>query len=112
MYLPILVHGHTHQVHFVSFSLSGRISIPGYITVYRFVDSEFCRACALFAPNQVGRRDLGQFVTVPIRSWMKVTQLAHKHASREYHENAMAKMEEFVARYENPPHTIDTLLDK
>ena len=42
----------------------------------RFVDGAFCRACALFAPNQVGGRNLGQFVTAPFRSWTKVTQLA------------------------------------
>ena len=50
---------------------------------------------------------MGQFVTAPYRSWTKVTQLAIKHASRENHQDAMAKMEEFMARYENPSHVID-----
>ena len=34
----------------------------------RFVDGAFCRACVLFAPNQVGGQDLGQFVMVPFKS--------------------------------------------
>ena len=66
----------------------------------------------MFAPNQVRGQDLGQFVTVPFKSWTKVTEIANEHASRDYHHNAMAKMEEFLARYENPSQGVDILLDK
>ena len=36
---------------------------------------------------------------------------ANTHASKEYHRNAMTKMEEFLVRYRNPSQGINTLLD-
>ena len=36
---------------------------------------------------------------------------ANTHASKEYHRNAMTKMEEFLVRYRNPSQSINTLLD-
>ena len=66
----------------------------------------------LFAPNEVSGQNLGQFVTVPFKSWTKITVKANKHASKKYHHNAMAKMEEFLAHYKNPSQGVDTVLDK
>ena len=75
------------------------------------VDGAFCRACALFAPNQVGGQYLGKFVASPFKCWTKMSVKAGTHASKEYHHSAMTKMREFLARYQNPGHSVGTLLD-
>ena len=64
-----------------------------------------------FAPNQVVAQGLGQFVSKPFISWIKMSEKATGHARKDYHLIAMTKMEEFLARYENPSQAIYTLLD-
>ena len=76
-----------------------------------FADGAFCHACALFAPSNVGGQDLGQFVTSPFKCWTKMTTKASTHASKEYHRSAMTRMSEFLARYEDPSQSVDTMLD-
>ena len=73
-----------------------------------FVDGAFCGACALFAPSQAGGRNLGHFVVTPFKTWTKMTEIANKHANKEYHLIAMAKMEEFLGRCENPSQRVLT----
>ena len=70
----------------------------------KFADGAFCRACALFAPSTVGGQDLGQFVTSPFKCWTKMT-------TKEYHRSAMTRMSEFLAWYEDPSQSVDTMLD-
>ena len=77
----------------------------------KFADGAFCRACALFSPSNVGGQDLGQFVTSPFKCWTKMTTKASTHASKEYHRSAMTRMSEFLARYEDPSQSVDTMLD-
>ena len=71
----------------------------------------YCRACALFAPKKVGGQDLGQFVTKPFKSWGKILQKASVHGMKNYHLSSMARMTEFLARYENPSQSISVIMD-
>ena len=77
----------------------------------QFLDGAFCRACALFAPSNVGGQDLGKFVTSPFRSWTKISVKANMHAGKAYHSSAITKMREFLARYQSPSQSVGTLLD-
>ena len=77
----------------------------------RFVDGTFCHACILFSPSQVCRQELGQFVASPFRTWNKMIDKAKHHASKEYHRTAVAITIEFLARFEDPSKSIDTILD-
>ena len=71
----------------------------------------YCRACALFAPKQVGGQDLGQFVTKPFKSWGKTLQKASAHGTKSYHLSSMTRMTEFLARYMNPSQSISMIMD-
>jgi hypothetical protein len=73
-------------------------------------DGVYCRACATFAPKQVGGQDLGQFVTKPFKSWGKIFQRAPGHATKQYHISSMTRMTEFLARYENPSQSISVIV--
>ena len=74
-------------------------------------DGVYCRACACFAPKQVGGQDLGQFVTKPFKSWGKVQQKASAHGTKQYHLSSMTRMTEFISRYENPDKSISVIMD-
>ena len=50
-------------------------------------------------------------MTKPFTSWVNKTQKINRHASMAYHEAAMTKMEEFLARYKQPEQLIDVLID-
>ena len=75
-----------------------------------FSDGAFCRACAFFAPDRAGGRDLGYFVTKPFRAWIRMSEKAGIHARKDYHLVALSKMEEFLSRHENPSKAVDVLL--
>lgn len=77
----------------------------------RHTDGAFCRACALFAPSDVKGQKLSYFVTRPFTSWIKMTSKATKHSKQEYHQLAVAKMDEFIRRYKHPPQSVDALLN-
>ena len=77
----------------------------------RHTDGAFCRACALFAPSDVKGQKLSYFVTRPSTSWIKMTSKATKHSKQEYHQLAVAKMDEFIKRYKHPPQSVDALLN-
>lgn len=76
-----------------------------------YCDGVFCRACAFFAPESVGGRKLGQFVTKPFKSWGNKTQKMNNHNCLDYHLTACAEMSEFVVKCTSPSDTIDTRLD-
>ena len=63
----------------------------------RHDDGVYCRACAFFAPKQVGGQDLGQFVTKSFKYWGKLLQKASAHAMKNYHLSSMMKMTAFIA---------------
>ena len=42
---------------------------------------------------------------------MKKSERASAHARKDFHLTAMTKMDEFLARYENPSHAVHTVLD-
>ena len=75
--------------------------LPSWLKQYpwlhysRHEDGVYCRACALFAPKQVGGQDLGQFVTKPFKSWGKIFQRASGHATKQYHLSSITRMSEF-----------------
>ena len=86
---------------------------PSWFKQYHYsstVDGAFCRACAVFAPAYVGGHVLGQFVSSPFKTWRKMSQKASAHGKLEYHLSSLAKMSEFLARYENPSKLIDNIL--
>ena len=62
----------------------------------------------MFAPDQVGGQDVGQFVYT---AWIKMSQKATNHAKKDYHLISMIKMSEFIARYENPALSISTIIN-
>ena len=70
----------------------------------------FCYACSYFARDKVGGQSTGQFVTKPFKTWPKKTQALSTHAKASYHAASLAKMSEFVKRYENSSQAIDTKL--
>ena len=72
------------------------------------VDGAFCRACAFFAPESVGGHRPGQFVTKPFNTWHKMSDKMNAHGKLDYHLASVAKMSEFLGRYENPSQAIDT----
>ena len=74
------------------------------------VDGAYCRTCVLFAPDQAGGQDIGQFVTKPYTAWIKMSQKAATHA-KDYHLISMTKMGEFIAQYENPALAISTIVN-
>lgn len=75
------------------------------------VDGVFCRACVFFAPDEVCRQSLRQFVTAPFKAWIKMSDKATAHARNDYHQSSMAKMNEFLRIYNNPSQGVNTLLD-
>lgn len=77
----------------------------------RHADGVFCRACAFFGPDKVGGQSPGQFVRKPFNTWAKKTQAMNSHSGSEYHTKSLARMSEFVKRYENPSQTIATQLN-
>ena len=91
---------------------------PGWLKQYpwlhysRHVDGAFCRACALFAPEKAGGQTLGQFVTTPFKTWVNKSQKMNAHAMLDYHMIAMARMNEFVARFQRPSEAINVKFDK
>ena len=52
-----------------------------------------------------------QFVIVPFKRWIKMSEKANKHAKNDCHLFSITKMGEFLAGYENPTQTVDTLLN-
>lgn len=74
------------------------------------LDGAFCRACVFFAPSQAGGQDLGQFVSKPFSTWVKISTKAKTHAGKEYHLRAMTTMKEFIDRFENPTQAIDVMM--
>ena len=94
--------------HFRQFQPSWLKSYP-WLHYSPHVDSAFCRACVILGPEVVGGQSLGQFVTKEFRSWKKTDKLAD-HAKREYHLTCMAKMKEFITRYQESSAAIDTVI--
>lgn len=43
------------------------------------VDGVFCRACIFFAPHEVCRQSLRQFVSSPFKAWIKMSDKANAH---------------------------------
>ena len=98
-------------------SVSFRQFQPAWLKQYPWlhyshhVDGVFCRACVVFAPHTVGGQALGSFVTKPFKSWVNRSQKMNSHAQLHYHMTCMAKMNEFVARFEHPSEAIHTKFD-
>ena len=47
----------------------------------------------------------------PLKHGLRLSAKATTHCKKNYHLLAATKMEEFLARYENPSQTVNTLLD-
>ena len=64
----------------------------------------------LFASDQAGGQDIGNFVTKPFKAWIKMSQKATAHARKDYHLDSLTKMSEFKVRYENPALTVSSMI--
>ncbi len=72
----------------------------------------YCRACALFAPEEVRGQQLGVLVTEPFRTWTKQSSVFERHEKREYHHIAVVRMQEFVKACDVPSRNIANRLSK
>ena len=59
----------------------------------------FCKYCMLFANQIVGGQRLGTFVSTPFTNFRKATELIATHASKNYHQTAKTKAENFLEIY-------------
>ena len=75
------------------------------------MDGAIYRACVFFAPERVGGQIPGNFVTKPFKSWIKMSEKANVHAALDYHQTSMAKMCEFLARYEDLSQSVNTIIE-
>ncbi len=75
------------------------------------VDGAFCKSCAFFAPEKVGGNTPGQFVTIPFKSWVKMSERSKSHMQLEYHLTSMIQMREFLSGYEHPTNSVDIIID-
>lgn len=64
-----------------------------------------------FGSDQAGGQNLGQFINIPFKSWIKMSQKTTTHAKKDYHLFVMTKMVEFMSTYENPSQAITILFD-
>ena len=71
----------------------------------------FCKSCAIFAPEKVGGHTPGQFVSKPFNSWIKMSERSKAHMQLEYHQTSIARMKEFVSRYEHPTAAVNVVMD-
>ncbi len=73
----------------------------------------FCTYFALFATNEVGRSKVqtGIFVSIPFRRYTHWSGKTSEHLSRNYHVDAAAKAESFIAVMRNPTREISVQLD-
>ena len=74
-------------------------------------DRVFCKAYSLFSPTEISSNKLGMFVSKPFSKWTKKSDACRKHASSQYHFDAMARMCEFKDAVNNPKTAIDNILD-
>ncbi len=58
-------------------------------------DGVYCKACALFAPCDIGRQKLGVFVTKPFQVWTKQSSAFLCHEEHKYHQDSLTKMVAF-----------------
>ena len=75
-------------------------------------DGVFCKACALFAPDNVHSQKLGMFVSKPFRVWTKQSSTFHSHEHTEYHQNSMARMVAFQRFMHCPTQNVACMLNK
>ena len=59
----------------------------------------------------MGGHTLGQFVTKPFNSWVKMSERSKAHMQLEYHQTCATRMSEFVSRYKHPSTAVNIILD-
>ena len=74
-------------------------------------DGVFCKSCTIFAPEKVGGQTPGQFVSKPFNLWVKLSERSKAHMQLKYHQTSIARMREFVSRYEHPTATVNVVMD-
>ena len=90
---------------------------PGWFKQYPWlhysshVDGAFCKSCAIFAPEEVGGNTPGQFVSKPFNSWVKMSERSKYHMRLEYHLDSLARMREFLSRYEDPTTAVNVVMN-
>ena len=58
-----------------------------------------------------GGQTPGQFVSKPFNSWVKMSERSKAHMQLEYHQTSIARMREFVSRYEHPTTAVNVVMD-
>ena len=84
---------------------------PAWFKQYPWLHYSCCKACAIFAPDKVGGNTPGQFVSKPFDSWVKMSERSKSHMQLEYHLVSLAKMREFLSRYEHPSTAVNVVMD-
>ena len=74
-------------------------------------DGAYCKACALFAPEEVNCQKLGVLVAHPFRIWTSQSSV-FQHEKANYHQDSMAKMLHFKEVCANPSRNVASMLSK
>ena len=75
-------------------------------------DGTFCKACALFAPSEVNRQNLGILVSSPFCNWTYASSAFQRHEKKAYHQDSMVKMDSFKSSLTSPSSTVGNMIDK
>ena len=75
-------------------------------------DGVYYKACALFAPSDVRRQNLGKFVSSPFYTWTKQSSAFRKHEELQYHQESMVKMVAFRQSCLDVTKSIACMLNK
>lgn len=59
----------------------------------------------------MGGHTLGQFVTKPFNSWIKMSERSKAHMQLEYHQTSVIRMSEFMSRYKHPTTAVNVMMD-
>ena len=78
----------------------------------RTEDGAYCKACALFAPEDVSSQKLGVLVSKPFRTWTKQSSMFHTHKQSSYHQDSMPRMLAFKEMYAAPARGVNSMLNK
>ena len=75
-------------------------------------DGVYCKACALFAPDDAGRQKLAILVVKPFCKRMNQSAVFQGHEQYQYHQDSMAKMLSFKQACVDPAKGVASMLNK
>ena len=75
-------------------------------------DGAYCKACALFAPEDAGSQKLGILVVKPFCKWTKQSSVFQSHEQCQYHHDSMTKMLGFKETCTDPAKGVASMLNQ